>query len=747
MANLLLKRIKDWATSITAFRTGDYIAVDGPEGTAKMPKDDLLRLTAQNTLNMDVAPAFDQYKPNGADGYAYHVGELVCRGGLLYRFKENKTSGGWNGTKVDQVLVEDLLKLKANLSDVYVSDNPKFNAVFDGLYLADSNVKRIGFALKSSYMQIVFYAADSSELYRVRAELGVHVITKEGNLLSYDTSKAVLDELVYGIPSPNSYSEKSYINIVEGLKTLTEKSRTAYVGDTTSIFNDDTGITYGSVTTNQRYYCLPNFYGQVKKVYVDTSATWVKICFLKFDENLVVKDVIDLGTFSVYNGVAEIDVDNISFGYGIAISTDKLGYNGTSSNVITSNKTYVDVGQQYATTIISIHFKVEYTAKFIYLDEAFPLLFDEIKKVEKNNDFLFKQIHKDDFSNWVVIGNSSWDTSNNKLTPSMYGGYSSNTLTNAVLLDKCFQSNYKTCSFDVVLHTDTILNVHFTRGNTTGLVPNESMYRINCSLNRLEMCLLSGRYVTDNVGIYKNLESDIVDGRKYKCVVSQFRNKFEFSLIDLVNGERTTLSVENTWSYGTQKDRYGFSVKSGTFPVIDNFIVSEPCNVNAVFMGDSITEGYGLNGSGFGDAACDLLKNSLLVAASSDKWLNLSECFDSEVNFIKPKFIFITIGTNDKDNLTLANLETLISKAEAIGSQIYINHIPMLLNYDEQTVNSKVNQTGEVGALFDVATALNNDVSDGIDSSLFIDNTHPNDKGVKKMIERIKTDLPFIFSE
>ena len=36
------KRIKDWSTSITAFRTGDVIPVDGPSGTAKMSKDDLM---------------------------------------------------------------------------------------------------------------------------------------------------------------------------------------------------------------------------------------------------------------------------------------------------------------------------------------------------------------------------------------------------------------------------------------------------------------------------------------------------------------------------------------------------------------------------------------------------------------------------------------------------------------------------------------------------------------------------------
>ena len=43
--SMLFKRIKDWAERITDFRTGDVIPVDGPGGTAKMRKDDLLNIT------------------------------------------------------------------------------------------------------------------------------------------------------------------------------------------------------------------------------------------------------------------------------------------------------------------------------------------------------------------------------------------------------------------------------------------------------------------------------------------------------------------------------------------------------------------------------------------------------------------------------------------------------------------------------------------------------------------------------
>ena len=51
LATWILGRIKSLATSITSFRSGDYIAVDGSDGPAKMPKDDLLRETAEKTLN------------------------------------------------------------------------------------------------------------------------------------------------------------------------------------------------------------------------------------------------------------------------------------------------------------------------------------------------------------------------------------------------------------------------------------------------------------------------------------------------------------------------------------------------------------------------------------------------------------------------------------------------------------------------------------------------------------------------
>ena len=102
MANLLLKRIKDWARSITSFRTGDVIPVDGPSGTAKMSKDDLLKETTNTALVNNLAPEFDPTKPNDEGGYAYYSGASVLYAGKNYVFVVNHRSGPWNFSEVEQ---------------------------------------------------------------------------------------------------------------------------------------------------------------------------------------------------------------------------------------------------------------------------------------------------------------------------------------------------------------------------------------------------------------------------------------------------------------------------------------------------------------------------------------------------------------------------------------------------------------------------------------------------------------------
>lgn len=95
--SMLFKRIKDWATSITAFRTGDVIPVDGPSGTAKISKDSLLQQTAENALAGNIAIAFDATRTSENP---YIAGkDVVEYKGKLYIFKKDHY-GAWSASDV-----------------------------------------------------------------------------------------------------------------------------------------------------------------------------------------------------------------------------------------------------------------------------------------------------------------------------------------------------------------------------------------------------------------------------------------------------------------------------------------------------------------------------------------------------------------------------------------------------------------------------------------------------------------------
>ena len=135
--SILFKRIKDWATSITAFRTGDVIPVDGPNGTAKMTKDNLLKETAQNALGGNVALEFVPNETNviAERPYVY--------GGKLYLAVEDYT-GAWDAGKFVEVSIAELLKNTYNATDAEIAYDG-----FSSLNAADANLNDTPFILRT----------------------------------------------------------------------------------------------------------------------------------------------------------------------------------------------------------------------------------------------------------------------------------------------------------------------------------------------------------------------------------------------------------------------------------------------------------------------------------------------------------------------------------------------------------------------------------------------------------------------
>ena len=175
--SMLFKRIKDWAVSITSFRTGDVLPVDGPSGTVKIPYSDLAKEVIKDSANntaateadlvsgsalpimtangpkslpgntiakaseqtalttyaqnvaSSVAPPFD---PTRTSENQYKAGEIVTyTDGKSYRFNVDHY-GAWNADDVERYDAGESLKF------FVVTDNPEYIYAItdkDGVFL------------------------------------------------------------------------------------------------------------------------------------------------------------------------------------------------------------------------------------------------------------------------------------------------------------------------------------------------------------------------------------------------------------------------------------------------------------------------------------------------------------------------------------------------------------------------------------------------------------------------------------
>ena len=142
LTELAFTRPKDLPTTITAFRTGDVIAVDGPSGTAKMAKDVLLKETAENALVDNVVPLLNLNDPT-----------LWIQGGV------NSSTGIPDYTATSRISTE--LLLLSNISDVKL--DTAGNVTTRTIYAYNASKTYLGYAfgsianVKATYPTAVYY--------------------------------------------------------------------------------------------------------------------------------------------------------------------------------------------------------------------------------------------------------------------------------------------------------------------------------------------------------------------------------------------------------------------------------------------------------------------------------------------------------------------------------------------------------------------------------------------------------------
>ena len=170
-------------------------------------------------------------------------------------------------------------------------------------------------------------------------------------------------------------------------------------------------------------------------------------------------------------------------------------------------------------------------------------------------------------------------------------------------------------------------------------------------------------------------------------------------------------------------------------------------NYDVVFIGDSITEGSQL-------AIEDVWANKVINSDYVKSGLNCGRgggnidhvlrCLTDIVSTISVKMIVVTIGTNGGN--TQAKLKRIKELTDNIGANLVLNCIPMLSSGYPST-NDTILGIDAIHCRFDVATAVNNDVNNGQNTSLFFsDRTHPNINGGLALYNNFMANIGSVIS-
>lgn len=305
----------------------------------------------------------------------------------------------------------------------------------------------------------------------------------------------------------------------------------------------------------------------------------------------------------------------------------------------------------------------------------------------------------------------------------------------------------------------------------------ESFWEIDCVNMKLKMYKVNSNRLGVNLSDVA-AQKDIPFTINGNYIVEVEKNDITYTLrlYDYTSGESVELKLVG-WDSGRLLQYHTFVLLEGDAIKISSLSVSMLNNPNVVYVGDSIIEGVGMYSTDnntpenlynrYAELSRIKAKKSIISAAGGDNIDTIIKKFDTEYNIIKPKNMFMSIGTNGGISVnTESKFKLVIDKCVAINCTPIINMITagkkgayidinrMILSLAEDpTYKNKFKY-----CRLDLATSVDNypwvdddhpttdsEYTTRVDKSKMVDGTHPNYEGSIACYNRTFIDVPGIY--
>lgn len=374
----------------------------------------------------------------------------------------------------------------------------------------------------------------------------------------------------------------------------------------------------------------------------------------------------------------------------------------------------------------------------------------------------------DDNTNNVVMYSATLDSENADIvgTQQIVGG-ALRVGSSILYLDKFYSLGIRTfraiCKFTnttTARFVSVLYNTHNVSGYANDIIVRLDNRTIQCRNGEIVFCPLLVNYAHDfQIDITKYFQHNIIrvvdlySGAEWEHV-------WTFNGTGGVGGGAigTLLNTGMAW------DLYGFYASNGTFDVKKIAVLGKKADV--VFYGDSITEPEAYWPHNILKKAWTQLlyeKSNGRILSSGRGGTGISTLLtrmQSELPYLKPKAVFITIGTNG--GINYSSMEALVNYIRSLDIVPYVNHIPANINSGGVSNHAAVNaivdqirtQMGVKGIDFDKPTSMNYAGADVNTATMWWEEYastdgniyhHPNELGSAAMVARAEVDTPEIY--